>query len=308
MKQMSTPALKAVAAGGAVAVAGFGALFVFHLVMQRDPSLPTMFADLCETFGDALALPIMTGALVYALTRLPSTSREGVYAASAAAAGGATGALTQLVRLADGAHELTWAHPRPHHFTAAGIYHAVFLTVMCAVTAALWTLALRRLVRAHPEGEGTKPARRALCVGLAAGLSFVVLLMMDDWKFLSTTSGATVLAATAAATALTVCLFVVVMLRGHRRRRGLQAGLRHGRHDRSHPGSLRPCRETSLRPPRTDRSASGGSGPGPHTRLRRRPADLRTRPARAGLRAGDLDPPVRVRARRPEWVGTQQGD
>ncbi|MEU2801642.1 hypothetical protein [Streptomyces sp. NPDC007117] len=216
MNVIATPARRAAIAGLSVLLAGFGALFVFHLVMDRDSRLPGMFVDLCETWGDALALPVMTGALVFTISALPKAAPEGGHAAASATAGGTAGALTQLVRWKDEAHQLTWAHPEPHHFNAAGIYHAAFLTAMCAVTAVLWTLALKRAARAGAGHRGRPGGVRALLVAMVAGLAFVVLLMIDDWEFLSTRSGAAVLATTAAAAVLAVGLFTTVMVRMHR--------------------------------------------------------------------------------------------
>ncbi|MFE9258554.1 hypothetical protein [Streptomyces sp. NPDC006879] len=213
MNEFAKPARRAVAAGLAVFLAGFGTLFVFHLVMHRDPMLPGMFTDLCETWGDALALPVMTGALVFTATALPPAAREGRQVAAAATAGGVAGAVTQLVRWVDEDHQLTWAHPEPHHFNAAGVYHAVFLTVMCAATAGLWALALKRVVRASRDHKGRPGALRALGVALAAGLVFVTLLVIDDWEFYTTTSGAVVLATTMAAATLAAGVFTAVLVR-----------------------------------------------------------------------------------------------
>ncbi|MFG2313148.1 hypothetical protein ACGFS9_31440 [Streptomyces sp. NPDC048566] len=213
MNEIATPARRAVAAGLAVFMAGFGTLFVFHLTMDRDPRLPGMFTDLCETWGDALALPVMTGALVFAVTALPSAVREARQVAAVATAGGATGALTQLVRWVDEDHELTWAHPEPHHFNAAGVYHAVFLTLMCAATASLWTVALKRAARAPRGHRGRPGALCALVIAMVAGLVFVALLVIDDWEFFTTTSGAVVLATTMAAAALSAGLFTTVLVR-----------------------------------------------------------------------------------------------
>lgn len=235
----STPMPRAVAAGPAVLAAGFGTLFLLHLAMEVDPGLPGMFVDLCETWGDGLALPVMTGALVFATARLPRAALERRHATAAATAGGTLGAVTQLVRWKDESHQLTWAHPEPHHLNAAGVYHAVFLTVMCTVTAALWTLALKRAMRARPGRRDRAVAFRALGVALAAGLVFATLLMIDDWEFLSTRSGATVLAATAAAAVLAVGMLLVVAVRPQRDRRG---------HDLSRPDTAPASEERGASP------------------------------------------------------------
>src|SRR5262249_6636403 len=131
---------RAVIGAGLVGTAGFGALAAFYAVAPYHTALPGLYQFLSATWGDGLALPVMTAALVYATSRLPVAPKEGLISIGACVAGAALGAATQVQWLSDDAPRLNWTLPRPHHFTAAGTYHAFFLTGMCGLAAALWAL------------------------------------------------------------------------------------------------------------------------------------------------------------------------
>jgi hypothetical protein len=159
-----------------VLATGFGALCLFWTFGPRFPGVPGPFAFASVTWGDSLALPAMTGLLVYAVRALPPARSDRAFAVTAAALAGAAGATSQAVWLADADPRPNWTLTAPHHFTAAGWYHSAFVTVFCAALAALLALALNRATFAHD------PPRRALLAAAAAvtcGLTFAALLAAD---------------------------------------------------------------------------------------------------------------------------------
>jgi hypothetical protein len=192
---------------------GFGALLVFYALSSKATDLPGLFAYKSATWGDSLALPTMTGALVFAAMQLPPTRRERLWATAAALGGLLLGAGTQLQWLRDDHPHLNWTLPRPHHFNAAGIYHGLFLTVMCGVIAALWVVLLLRLVNAPSGHKGRRLAVRWLWVALAAGASFVILLVIDSLPARSTSAGTATLVAVGVGVAAVLGLMVSTIAR-----------------------------------------------------------------------------------------------
>ena len=73
---------------------GFGALTAFNVSTPRAAGLPGLFDYMSATWGDGLALPVMTGALVWAASCLPRARCER-WAVSAA---GAVGTALAIVR------------------------------------------------------------------------------------------------------------------------------------------------------------------------------------------------------------------
>ncbi len=200
---------KAAVASTVVCLCGFGAMFTLHLVLTPVHGLPDLFDFVSATWGDGLALPIMAGALVYAIVRSPAVRGERVVAMVMGVLGGLLGAGTQILWLLDDAPRGNWTFPRPHHFNAAGWYHAAFLTLMSATTAILWTLALRRL--AHRAADRAPDRARVVAVGIAllAAVSFAVLLALDAAPNpITASSAATIVATTAGSLALLIALFI----------------------------------------------------------------------------------------------------
>lgn len=118
----------------------------------------------------------MTALLVYAVRTLPAARGDRRFALLAGAFGGALGLASQALWLAAGHPRPNWTLPRPHRFTAAGWYHAAFVTLMCAVTAALLAVALNRITLAAYR---PRAAVAALAGGFACGLAFIALLALD---------------------------------------------------------------------------------------------------------------------------------
>jgi len=195
----------AVCWGLGVLSAGFGALNAFYLTGGSVPrGLPGLYDFASATWGDGIALPIMTTALCYTVLILPPSRHERLAASLSAVVSGALGIATQILWLRDDAPRANWTLPRPHHFTAAGWYHAAFLIGMCTLTGALWALALSRLATAdiHRRREATKPAATA-AVG---GAAFIALLAVDASAPTVTSAGQATLYATAIGTLLLVAV------------------------------------------------------------------------------------------------------
>ncbi|MFF7205343.1 hypothetical protein [Streptomyces sp. NPDC008141] len=203
---------QAVLAGLLVLAAGFGALLAFSAATPRPTGLPGLFDYVSATWGDGLALPAMTAALSYAIGRLHAVPRERMAAAAAAVLGAALGAATQMQWLRDDTPHLNWTLPRPHHFNTAGVYHAVFLTAMCAITAALWTAALLRIGGASSNSAGRRAALAAIGVALLAAVSFSILLTIDSLPARPTAASTATVVAMGIGAALLLSLLALTAL------------------------------------------------------------------------------------------------
>lgn len=217
----------AVAAGGAVLAAGFVTMTVFYSAVPHPRALPGLFHFLSATWGDGLALPVMSGALVFAVGRLPAARHERPAGIGAGLLGACLGVATQVQWLRDPSPVLNWTLPRPHHFNAAGVYHAVFLTAMCALAAALWTLVLVRFALAPGRLAGRRDAVAASVLAATAGAVFVVLLVVDSLPGRSRAGAATVTVAGAGVGLVLLAVAITAaarVIRGLRQRRLPAAG------------------------------------------------------------------------------------
>jgi hypothetical protein len=206
-----------VLAGLLVLVAGFGALLIFSVTTPRVASLPGLFDYVSATWGDGVSLPVMTAALTYAIGRLHPVSHERLAGAATAMLGVGLGAATQVQWLRDDAPHLNWTLPRPHHFNTAGTYHAVYLTVMCATTAALWTMSLLRIAGSSGNLAERRAALVAVGVALLAAVSFAILLAIDSLPTRSTGASTATVVATGIGTTLLLALLALTALRIRRR-------------------------------------------------------------------------------------------
>lgn len=146
----------------------------------------------------------MVSCLVFVILGLEAVPHDRPIALALGALGFAIGIATQVAWLRADHPRLNWTLPRPHHFNAAGVYHGIFLTAMCAVTAYLWALAVVRYARckdAHRRGSRNGVS---LIVAAVAALGFLVLLQVDQWRahHSSSASAATTGASIVGATAL----------------------------------------------------------------------------------------------------------
>ncbi|MFF7445947.1 MULTISPECIES: hypothetical protein [unclassified Streptomyces] len=145
---------------------GFAALWVFWLAAERRPDLPGLFAFRSATWGDGILLPLLALCLRVMTDRLrpPQGIAHRKRAVTAGAfAGAAVGATVVGTWLVEDRPALNWTMQRPHSFTAAGMWHAVFLVAACAFFAWLATdLAL------HLRHSGDAAVRRSLSSSWAA--------------------------------------------------------------------------------------------------------------------------------------------
>ena len=192
-----------------VLATNFLALCLFWTLGRRVPGLPGPFAFASVTWGDSLALPAMTGLLTYAVRGLPPARGDRAFAVTSAVLAGAAGATSQILWLTAGHPRTNWTLPRAHRFTAAGWYHAAFVTAFCAALAALLALALNRVILAR------RPPRRAVgAIGAAVafGLGFAALLASDAG---STPTGAGLIGVLAAVPVALLASVVLVVRRVH---------------------------------------------------------------------------------------------
>ncbi|MER6133943.1 hypothetical protein [Streptomyces sp. NPDC001815] len=145
---------------------GFGALWVFWQAAGRSSELPGLFAFRSATWGDGILLPLLALCLRVMTERLrPATGivhRRRVVTAGAFA-GAAVGVTVIVMWLVEDRPALNWTMPKPHSFTAAGIWHAAFLVAACALFAWLAVdLAL------HLRRSGEAAVRRSLSSSWAA--------------------------------------------------------------------------------------------------------------------------------------------
>lgn len=199
--------------------AGFGALLAFSATTPRAAGLPGLFDYASATWGDGLALPTMTGALVYGISHLSRARWERPAGGAAAFLGVGLGAATQVQWLRDDAPHLNWTLPRPHHFNAAGVYHGVFLTVMSGLTAALWALLLLRIAGSHGARTDRHAALLAGTIALVGAAAFVALLAIDSLPARSTRASTATVTATGVGATLLLGLFAWTAVRIRRRDR-----------------------------------------------------------------------------------------
>lgn len=210
---------RAALAASATCVAGFGALLGFSIFTVKTPGLRGLFDYLSATWGDAVLLPVSMGALVYAYDQTPGQSFDRAIIAAGGLTGAVVGAATQVQWLADENPELNWTLPTPHHFNAAGVYHAVFLTTTSAVFGALWAGVIARRARTD-SGPFLRRVDKSIAVAFLSSLGFVGLLLADNHGSAETrASHATVAAITSATAAAAIGLAVSSRWRARARRR-----------------------------------------------------------------------------------------
>ena len=196
-----------------VLATNFLALCLFWTFGRRVPGLPGPFAFASVTWGDSLALPAMTGLLTYAVRALPPARADRAFAVTSAVLAGAAGATSQILWLTADHPRTNWTLPRAHRFTAAGWYHAAFVTAFCAALAALLALALNRaILTPHPPGR----ALIAIGAAVVAGLAFAALLASDAG---TTPTGAGLIGVLAAVPVALLAAAVLVVRRATRHQR-----------------------------------------------------------------------------------------
>ena len=176
-----TAVRRSLAAAVATGISGFGGLLAFSIAIRSSTrDLPGLWTYRSATWGDGLLLPVSCGALVLARMSLPAGERDRLLTTAAASVGALGGAATQVLWLLDDAPRLNWTLPRPHHFNAAGVYHAIYLTVMSAAFAALWVSVIARALEAAPRSVDWSSIGPVVGVALVSGGGFAVLVLLDN--------------------------------------------------------------------------------------------------------------------------------
>jgi hypothetical protein len=191
--------------GGATWALGFGVLLAFWLGSRSWSDLPGLFNYRSATVGDGLLLPLFAGALVCTAVLLGPAPGDRRWSGLAAVLGGCVAAATQVLWLLDPDPRLNWTLPEPHHFNAAGWYHAAFLVAASAAVAALSTLVLvrwRHTRQVAPEFAAEALAGSGPFLLLFLGLSFAALVLVDNVAAQGTLAGRTTTMATALAIAI----------------------------------------------------------------------------------------------------------
>jgi len=195
----------ALAAAGTFA-AGFGTMRVWYSGAEHPPELNGLFAYKAATWGDAILLPTVAGCLAVSISQLAPARREREIAGLAGVFGLAAGAFSQVGWLMDPQPGLNWTLPRPHHFNAAGWYHAAFLSAGSAAFAGASALIVARAAHA-PAIPGR--VWRSLVAAAAATAAFAGLVIYDNVETRTTTaSRATGAAGMAGAMALGALLMI----------------------------------------------------------------------------------------------------
>ncbi|WP_281905499.1 hypothetical protein [Phytohabitans aurantiacus] len=144
---------------------------------------PDLFHFRSATFGDGIFLPLAAGLLLCLARSLGGGRSDWLAAGGAAFLGGAAGTIVTLRALADPTPALNWTMPAPGVLNAAGLYHAVFLSLCSALIAGLLGLVLirmNRLGRRSNDAVQRYVASPQWVGALAALLSFAGCLAADN--------------------------------------------------------------------------------------------------------------------------------
>ena len=150
------------------------------------PELPGLFDYLASAYGDSICLPILVGALVtyvslYAPDGRHNDSRRSRHLQIIVPIiSGLIGAGIQAKWLISNGTQPNWSIPRPHHFNAAGWYHAFFFITMFAL---LSYLLVQFLAAKANEKRGDSSAKKMIIqviIWFAASM-FLFLHSIDDY-------------------------------------------------------------------------------------------------------------------------------
>lgn len=160
--------------------AGFGMMNCLY--WAEAPTLERgLYTYWSATLGDAVALPILVGALAEADARLadskPVPLRVGMVAL---VLGAAAGLASQVAWLADNDPDPNWTIPKAHTFTVAGYYHAGFTVATAGLVAVLaarvaWAMNEHRLAGVSAGG-----VRKLLALSGVATIGFVLMAVADN--------------------------------------------------------------------------------------------------------------------------------
>lgn len=201
--------LLSIGAGFVVAVLGFGVLNIFYWADGWMRPGPGLYDYWSSSIGDAILLPTVTAALFWLNPRSTANRVDNVIAAIAFGVGLVSGVLLQASWLADSSPVTNWTLPSAHTFTAAGWYHAAFLTLVTATLLAGATRVGVRLARL----EWRRGDWVALVILLGASVSFGLLLVVDNVSRRDSQAGAATLVVTSCAVALVGLAAVAIIIR-----------------------------------------------------------------------------------------------
>jgi hypothetical protein len=186
-----TPIAHALLSGAFVWLTGFGALNVWWLATRHTvpAGMPGLYQYYSATWGDGLLLPVAVGGLWF-LTRQVKASQQPIsrrLIVVSTIVGTIGGGMSQVGWLLDPAPRLNWTFVQPHHFTAAGWYHAMFLVVITAVVVQRGALLLACLRRSSAKPgidaqESTDLVLRStpFTLTLLALVGFAALVLRDS--------------------------------------------------------------------------------------------------------------------------------
>lgn len=192
---------------GAWIVGGFAVLAAFALLREPEPALPGLDAYPSAFIGDPLLLPVVGVILALGVERLAPGPNDGWWATGGGLLGLAGGVTTQVLWLTDDHVATNWTIPRPHHFNAAGVWHAVYTSLTCALLSALAIVVLirlRRTARRSRDAAERIVGSPSVAVLSMAMISYVALVLHD--------SGVATSASRATVSALGVGILILIPL------------------------------------------------------------------------------------------------
>lgn len=161
-------------------VAGFGMMNCLY--WAEAPTFERgLYTYWSATLGDAVALPVLVGALAEADARLADSTPVPIPVGIVAAVlGAAAGVASQVAWLADNDPDPNWTIPKPHTFTVAGYYHAGFTVATVGLVAALAARIAWAMNQHGRAGLSTSSVHRLLALSGMATVGFVSMAVADN--------------------------------------------------------------------------------------------------------------------------------
>jgi hypothetical protein len=191
------------AAAAVTFVAGFGVMNVFYFTSQPS-NVRGLYSYWSATLGDAVALPVLVGALTESHHLLRSSKSPPPWVGALGLTLGAVGGLlTQIAWVIDPNVDPNWTIPEPHTFTAAGMYHGAFTIVTAGALANLTAEIAWRMHQESPSGDiDPRIVKRSLMVAGGAATAFLLLAVADNLDNLDRSASVATLTALGAAAGL----------------------------------------------------------------------------------------------------------
>ncbi len=132
--QMKNNVIKSLLAGLIVFISGFGVMYLFWILGTYPKNLPNLFSYYSSAIGDSVFLPILSAGftMFFLNSDYKLSKKQKIIAIIFGIIGIFSGIALQASWLINPDIGLNWTIPKPHHFNAAGWYHAVFLILMFA--------------------------------------------------------------------------------------------------------------------------------------------------------------------------------